>query len=541
MKDKELKEAVNIGESGRSSNSASPLTTSTAQQATEMKLRAVIDIGATSVRMVLTETSAEEPRILESLVQSVSLGQDTFSLGYIQSDSIEECVQVLRNFRTLLQEYNLNIQEDTFVFSTSAVAEAENRDRFLDRIGMATGFSVHVLEGNQISRLTYFSILPLLKEHEKFSQGKVLVIEVGGGGTHTLLLENGQVNISHNFRLGGLRLLYESGNQTENESISSGVLHEEIRKHVRMIAENLENPKLDHIILLGGDARLLAERTDSSAQDYHIRKIKFSDLEEHYNDVRTQSSYELSRRLQLPHLEAELYPITLLIHLNLMQQFKQKKFFVSDTTIRQGIIHELSGRTTWTDDFVAQIIHSAYELGARYEYEREHAMTVAKLSLELFDALREEHNLNVYHRTLLWIAAILHDIGTYISPRSHHKHSDYLIRNSALFGLTPHDLNLIALIARYHRKAIPNSTHPEYSQLPRPQRFIVNKLASILRVADALDRSHTSRCRNSTFVVKGDKLMVEIKGSPDITLERLGTAGKSDLFMQVYGKKIVLN
>jgi exopolyphosphatase / guanosine-5'-triphosphate,3'-diphosphate pyrophosphatase len=123
-------------------------------------------------------------------------------------------------------------------------------------------------------------------------------------------------------------------------------------------------------------------------------------------------------------------------------------------------------------------------------YDEPHALQVARLALQLFDATRRLHRLGSRERELHEFAALLHDVGRSVSASKHHRHSSYLIRNGALEAFAPEEVSVIAAIARFHRGAIPRLSHEEIAQLPSGVRAAVLRLAAILRVADALDRSH---------------------------------------------------
>jgi len=153
----------------------------------------------------------------------------------------------------------------------------------------------------------------------------------------------------------------------------------------------------------------------------------------------------------------------------------------------------------------------------------------------LFDDLKEEHHLGGHERLLLRCAAILHDIGTYVHTRAHHKHSMYLIRNSDLFGLTRHDMLLVGTVSRYHRKALPSQSHPEFASLSLEDRMIVSKLAAILRVADSLDRTHRDAPRPLEFHREGERFVILVRDMEDLTVERLVLRTKGTLFTEVFG------
>jgi exopolyphosphatase/guanosine-5'-triphosphate,3'-diphosphate pyrophosphatase len=158
----------------------------------------------------------------------------------------------------------------------------------------------------------------------------------------------------------------------------------------------------------------------------------------------------------------------------------------------------------------------------------------------LFLELQTEHQLGKRHEVILYVAALLHEIGLYVSFRSHHKHSMYLIRHGELFGVGRKDLLLIALVARYYRRASPQPTHDGYASLDRDERVAVAKLAAILRVAVALDESHSQRIRAVSCQREGNHLAISIRNVEDISLEQLALRQNGALFDETYGLRPLL-
>ena len=134
----------------------------------------------------------------------------------------------------------------------------------------------------------------------------------------------------------------------------------------------------------------------------------------------------------------------------------------------------------------------------------------------------------------------MHDIGLHISASSHHKHSEYLINASEIFGVRPADKALVACIARYHRRALPQTTHLTYLSLSRQERATVSKLAALLRIADALDRSHTQRLRIAGLELRPDEVVLTVDTDDDLALERPALRAKADLFREIFGREVVL-
>jgi exopolyphosphatase/guanosine-5'-triphosphate,3'-diphosphate pyrophosphatase len=180
------------------------------------------------------------------------------------------------------------------------------------------------------------------------------------------------------------------------------------------------------------------------------------------------------------------------------------------------------------------------DLGRKFNYDEAHAAHVAQLCSTLFNRLKEEHQLSPRYEVILQVAALLHEIGLFVSNRSYHKHSLYLIRNSELFGLGKKDLLLAALVARYHRRASPQPTHEGYAMLDRDERVAVAKMAAILRVADALDESRSQRIHEIQTEREGDRLVISVPMVEDLSMENLALKQSGGLFEETFGTPVLL-
>ncbi len=208
--------------------------------------------------------------------------------------------------------------------------------------------------------------------------------------------------------------------------------------------------------------------------------------------------------------------------------------------LRDGLLQEMAHRGQWNEAFVNQITRSAVELGRRFDFDEPHSMQVANLCRQLFRALQDDHHLEPKFGVILYIAAVLHEIGLFIASASHHKHSLYIINNSEIFGLSRKDVRLVGLVARYHRRASPKPTHPGYALLDRESRVIVSKLAAILRVADALERSHSQRISEIRCKREPGRLVITVPKVDDLSLEQLALMQKGSLFEETFGMKVLL-
>ena len=187
------------------------------------------------------------------------------------------------------------------------------------------------------------------------------------------------------------------------------------------------------------------------------------------------------------------------------------------------------------------MLHSAAVIAERYDVDMKHARHVAHLSSQLFKGTQELHQLTAEDALLLKIAALLHEVGNHISPKAHQLHSLYIVRHSEIFGLNDHDRLLVALITRYHRKACPEIGHAIYQDLTPVDRIRVAKLSALIRIADALERTHSQRVKNLTVQLSSAKAHLHLEGLVDATAERLALPTKANLFEDLFGLTVVLN
>jgi len=318
-----------------------------------------------------------------------------------------------------------------------------------------------------------------------------------------------------------------------------------LRYQVSTMLASLQNSmpvnNVESFIAVGGDARF-AVRQIGQAIDADLFKIDPQEFDKLVARCEHWTAEELAKRFGVPFAEAETINPALIVYQNLFRLTKASQIIVSGVTMRDGLLLELANQVTGKEDraLTAGVIHSATAIAQKYHVDLAHAQTVADVALRLFDETRADHGLGPRHRLLLHVAGLLHEVGGYVSNRSHHKHSYYLIANSEIFGLNREETVLAAHVARYHRRSGPKPSHAEYVALSREARVTVNKLAALLRVADALARGHIRSAVEVRFERQGDDLVVFIPGVADLLLEERAIAGKGDLFEDIYGMKVRL-
>jgi exopolyphosphatase/guanosine-5'-triphosphate,3'-diphosphate pyrophosphatase len=502
---------------------------------------AVIDIGTSSIRMAVAEiTGAGHVRQLETLAQAVNLGKDAFIRGSISKDTIEECARVLKSYRRILKEYQIENPAQVRVVATSAVREATNRLAFVDRIYIATGFQVEPLDEAEVIRITFLGIQPFLLSDERLAGSRALVTEIGGGSTELLLVKGGDVVYSHTYRLGSLRLRETLEALRAPTLKVRNIMETHIHRTVEEIAEQISREGSIELIAMGGDVRFAVRQLQPEWDGRSLARLPVKGLEEFTNKILAQSEDRLVRKFRLSYPEAETLGPALLAYVLLAKELSLASVLVTNVNLRDGLLSEMASSDAWTKEFSRQIIRSAIDLGRKFGFDEQHALHVAELSSKLFHQLKDEHQLPPRYEVVLYVAALLHEIGLFVSNRSYHKHSLYIIRNSELFGLGKKDLLLSALVARYHRRASPQPTHEGYATLERDERVAVAKMAAILRVADALDESRSQRIHEMRAEREGDRLVISIPLVEDLSLETLALKQTGSLFEETFGFPVLL-
>jgi len=502
---------------------------------------AVIDIGATSIRMAIAEIHADgEVRTLDTLVQPADLGREVFAVRRLSRKSIERAAAILKQYQRVLREYGITPGPDLRIVATTAVREAMNRVAFTDRVFIVTGLSIEPIDEAEVSRITYMGIAPQLRGEPELADGRSVVVEIGGGNTEVLVIRSGNVMHSQSYRLGSLRLLQ----QIESARVLPNRRRSFIESHVRRALDNIVGDVSEHptnrIVAFGGDIRFAAHRLLDDWDGTSLTPLSTEKLADFTNEVLKLDEDTIVKRFGASFIEAETLGPALLAYTMLAQAFKQPFLYICDTNLRDGLLHDMAVGGSWTDEFRNQIIRSALGLGRRFDFDESHARNVAELSRKLFLQLDREHQLDYRQEVLLYAAALLHEIGLMINVRSNHKHALYVIRNSEIFGLSRSELLQVGLVARYYRRAYPQPSHEGYGSLGREHRVTVAKLAAILRLAIALDDTRSGRIQTIECVRESKQLVIQVPGVEDVSLEQVALRQNAGLFRDVFGMPVLL-
>jgi exopolyphosphatase/guanosine-5'-triphosphate,3'-diphosphate pyrophosphatase len=318
------------------------------------------------------------------------------------------------------------------------------------------------------------------------------------------------------------------------------LIHRTVRNIVEDIRREMPLREAAHFLATGGDARFAADQIAVGDRRTSVRGIPRQRFLAFCEQTVALDDDELVEAYRLPLAEVETLVPALVVYRELLLETQAETVLVPEATLRTGLLLDMlrSDEGHGIEDFSRQVLASAASLGERYRYDAPHAKQVAALAVGLFDDLRSEHGLSARDRLRLEVAALLHDIGIFVNLRGHHKHAQYILSVSEIFGLSRDDMAIISNIARYHRRAAPNKSHLAYMALDSDARVLVNKLGAILRVANALDADHLQKVRGVKVLREDEQWVLEVDGGGDMTLERLAALARADLLTEVFGRKV---
>jgi exopolyphosphatase/guanosine-5'-triphosphate,3'-diphosphate pyrophosphatase len=504
---------------------------------------AVLDMGATAIRLLVAELPpGEAPRILEEASRAVLLGKDAFTSGRLGAATIEATLRALEGFRRIMDAYGVVRYR---AVATSAVREAINRDTFLDRVRLRAGIDVEVIDGSEENRLSYLAVREALRDHEAMKEGDALLVEVGGGSADLSYLRRGEPVYSGTYALGAVRMRQNLAAWHGGHEQRARLFHRSVRNVVEDIRREFPLREARHYLATGGDARfaadqIAAEPAGADPAGTGARAIPRERFLAFCEETVALDDEQLVEAYRLPLSEVETLVPALIVYRELLLETQAATVLVPQSTLRGGLLLDMARGESGQgiEDFSRQVLASAEALGERYRYDSRHAHHVAALAVGLFDDLRSEHGLQDRDRLRLQVAALLHDIGIFVNLRGHHKHAQYILSVSEIFGLGRDDMDIISNIARYHRRAAPNKSHLPYMALDSEARVEVNKLAAILRVANALDADHLQKVGAVKVLREDDHWVLEVEGGGDLTLERLAALARADLLTEVFGRRV---
>jgi len=495
---------------------------------------AAIDMGSNAIRFLAAAVDTERrfAPLAEERVP-VRLGHDVFLTGRLTDAAMDAAVAALASFRTRMDELGVAAYR---AVATSAVRESSNGAAFLARVEAETGIALEVITGAEEARLVHQAV----RQRIPLGTSQWLLVDLGGGSVEVSLVDGNGILWSESHTMGSVRLLEELAGSGQSPGQFQRLLEEYAATLRVPSATRYRTPA--GFIATGGNIETLATLAGGPSPFEGVSAIPLGRLRTIIETLARLSYRQRVDELGLREDRADVILPAAMVYERLAVLTASDPILVPHVGIKEGILldleESLSGHTPGGERRDAEAVAGALALGRRYLFDEGHALQVSRLAASLFDQLRKLHRLEEGDRRLLVAAALLHDIGAFISYKKHHKHSYYLISESDLPSFTPGEIRLIANIARYHRKGEPSPEHDNYAALPSADRSRVDRLAALLRLADALDREHQQRVTDLRAEVRDGTVLLQLSGTGDLLLERWSLRRKAGMFERVYNVRL---
>jgi exopolyphosphatase / guanosine-5'-triphosphate,3'-diphosphate pyrophosphatase len=501
-----------------------------------MPTLAAIDVGSNAVRLVIGSVESHRKfTIVENIREPVRLGQDVFTGGSFTEETMDRAGEAFQRFASVIRQHSVRW---TKAVATSATREALNREIFLDRIAQAAGIDVEVIGPEEEARLIHIAVAGKvsLKNH------LALLLDIGGGSTEITLVADGNIVTTESYRMGAVRLLQVLEEKKHGERRFAQLVREYVDGAHRRISRELAGRTIDLFVGTGGNIETLgALRHDILGKDRTNMLAK----EELDTLVKKLQGMTIEERISELHLRPDradvIFPAAIILQ-KVVRIAGVDELEIPGVGLKDGLLADMIDELYGEGKQIhrTQVIASALQLGRKYGFDEQHALTTARFAVKLFDETRQIHNLTPDHRPLLELAALLHDIGQFVNVSDHHKHTLYLLLATPLVGLNRDRMAIVANVARYHRKSFPKPQHEQYAALPARDRVVVSKLAALLRLADAMDNEHATKVTDFTLEWKKPKVTLRLTGSDDMLLEKWALAKKAAMFEEVFSVRLAI-
>jgi exopolyphosphatase / guanosine-5'-triphosphate,3'-diphosphate pyrophosphatase len=482
---------------------------------------AAIDIGTNSIHMIVVKVRPDFSfEVIDREKDMVRLGAGGLDGRSLTPTATAAALQTLTKFRRLADSHKV---DEIIAAATSATREAENGGDFIATVARDTGIRIRVISGTEESRLIHMAA----GYGVDVGGSTAVVVDIGGGSVEVTLGTATQLALGKSFKAGVIRLTERFVNSDPLSDRDERRLVKYLNREMGTYLEQIAAKRFDRVIGTSGTilslGALALSDGDTRLEELRNRRVSARAL----HKIRKRlTALSIEERLALPGLDprrADLCVAGSVLFDTIIRRLGAEEFTLCDLALREGLvldyIHRNSARIRKVQRYPDVRRRSVIELGERCGYWPEHASHVARLALAIFDQTRSVHRLGDRERDWLEYAALLHDVGVHISYERHHRHSYYLIKNGDLRGFDPDEIEIIALIARYHRQATPKKSHDGYSDLSGSQRRTVKTLSAILRLAEGLDRSHAQTLAGIDVYPRGDDYLARLRATGDAELE----------------------
>ena len=501
---------------------------------------AAIDIGTNSIHMIVVQVRPDFSfEVIDREKDMVRLGAGGLDGRSLTETASAAALTTLSKFKRLAESHQV---DEIVAGATSATREAENGGDFIAEVDRLTGIKIQVISGPEEARLVHLAAAYGVG----VGSSRACAVDIGGGSVEVTLGNAAQMALGRSFKTGVIRLTERFVRTDPLSRRDERRLVKHIHREMGEFLADVASRGYDRVIGTSGTilslGALALSENGTPITDLRNRRVNTKSIR---RLRRRLIEADLHERLHMPGLDprrADLSVAGVVLLDTILRKLDAQELTLCDLALREGLVLDYIQRNRAkirkADRYPDVRRRSVIELAERCGYWREHAQQVARLALSIFDQTRSAHGLGEREREWLEYGALLHDIGAHISYERHHRHSYYLIKNGGLRGFEPHETEVIALVARYHRQAMPKKSHEGYGDLPPKLRKTVKRLSAMVRLAEGLDRSHAQTISAVDLYPRPDAYVARLRTSGDAELEVWAAHRHVEALERILGKPI---
>lgn len=508
-----------------------------------VKTFAAIDVGSFELSMKIFEFSGKnQSRVIEHVRQRVDLGSDTYSSGKISHEKMDELCRVLAEFVGIMDTYKVTSYR---AYGTSAIRETENTSIVLDQIRQRTGIKVEVLSNSEQRFLDYKAVAFRGETFRSVIGEGTAIVDIGGGSIQISLFDNDTLVSTQNLRIGVLRLQellhHMNTRSSQLEELIDEIVSAQLATYKKLY---LKEREIKTIIVVDDYLSVwVGKKSASTGRKNDL--VSLSDYEQFIQQLRTKPVADIMRMLDMSQEAVNLTFISACIMKRIMKLTGAQQIWAPGVTLSDGMAYEYAEQNRillCEHDFNRDILACAMNISKRYQGSRKRAETLENIALTIFDSLKKIHGLGKRERLYLQLAAMLHDCGKYISMVNIGETSYQIIMATEMIGLSHMERETVASVVRFNHTPFIyyNQMKALGTALTESAYLTVAKLTAILRLANALDRSHKQKLKGIKAVLKDEQLILMVETPEDITLERGIFEERADFFQEVFSVQPVI-
>lgn len=498
-----------------------------------VKLFAAIVIGSVETELKIYELSSRKGmKQIDCINTRINLGVDAYSKGQLAVGKVEELCQVLKEFKTIMEGYKVDAWR---VCATSALREIRSSLITKDYIEKRTGLTIEILSNSEQRFLDYKAIASESDLFEKIIQNGTAIVDIGGNSIQISVFDNDKLITTQNIRMGKVstreKFLPMAKNNAHFEKLVLELLEHEMNGFAKLYQKDRQ---IKNLIVVESDLQALNKSNTTEA----IAMVSAEQFKNMYQQIVYLHPDELTKKFEISADTALLIGPSAIFCKCLMDKLGAENIWLSSMSVGDGICYDYAVANKFIrpmHNFEEDIIAAARNIAKRYKSNMPHIRNMEDLTMQIFDKMKKVHGLDARHRLLLQISVILHNCGKYISLANVAECAYNIIMATEIIGLSHAERQIIANVVRFN--TLEFSYYDEltsFSSVSREEYLIIAKLTAMLRLANALDRSHKQKFKEVTITMREDTLIIGVNSQEDLTLEKGTLEEKTEFFEEVF-------